>query len=93
MAFVSVRVLKDELSDYLRRAEAGERILVTRDGRPIAALTPVSDAGADENDAALARLVAAGVLARVPTPLGALPDPVELGAGPSLSEIVREDRR
>lgn len=93
MASVTVRVLKDELSEYLRRAEAGERVLVTRDGKPIAVLTSVAEGSLGDPEAALARLVAAGLLARVPTPLGALPAPVELGPGPLLSEIVVEDRR
>jgi prevent-host-death family protein len=93
MATVSVRVLKDELSEYLRRAEAGERVLVTRDGKPIAVLSSVSDAALGEDDAALTRLVNAGLLSRVPAPLGPLGAPVELGPGTALSEIVREDRR
>ncbi len=43
MVRVGVRALKDHLSEYLRRAGAGERILVTDRGEPIAALTPVEE--------------------------------------------------
>ena len=42
MSTVSTRVLKDQLSSYLQRAESGERIVVLRDGRPVAALIPLS---------------------------------------------------
>lgn len=35
---VSVRELKDHLSEYLRRAEAGEVIVVTSHARPVAQL-------------------------------------------------------
>ena len=38
---VPVRELKDRLSEYLRRARAGERIVVTDRGRPIAELRSV----------------------------------------------------
>jgi prevent-host-death family protein len=39
---VSTRALKAQLSSYLQRAESGERIVVLRDGRPVAALIPLS---------------------------------------------------
>jgi len=43
MTRVGVRSLKDHLSDYLRRAGEGERIVVTDRGEPLAALTPVEE--------------------------------------------------
>ena len=43
MTRVGVRVLKDHLSDYLRRAGEGERIVVTDRGEPLAALTPIEE--------------------------------------------------
>jgi prevent-host-death family protein len=42
MSTVSTRILKDQLSSYLQRAESGEQIVVLRDGRPVAALVPLS---------------------------------------------------
>lgn len=97
MSSVSVRVLKNELSDYIRRAEAGERVLVTRDGVPVAALVGLSaldvvdDPVAREQEA-LARLVQSGGLSRMPAPLRNLPPPVAI-PGPSLSATISEDRR
>ena len=42
----SVRELKDHLSDYLRRVENGEEIIVTSHRRPIAKLVPVPESEA-----------------------------------------------
>lgn len=39
---VSVRELKDRLSEYLRRVQAGERLVVTDRKRPIAEIGPVA---------------------------------------------------
>lgn len=41
MASVGIRELKMHLSEWLRRVEAGERVLVTDRGRAIASLAPV----------------------------------------------------
>jgi len=43
MTRVGVRALKDHLSEYLRRVGAGERIVVTDRGEPLAALTPIDE--------------------------------------------------
>ena len=40
----AVRDLKDHLSAYLRRVQAGERIIVTDHDRPVAELVPLSNA-------------------------------------------------
>lgn len=42
MATIPQRELRNDISRVLRRAEAGERIIVTVDGRPVAELGPVS---------------------------------------------------
>jgi prevent-host-death family protein len=39
-----IRELKDNLSEYVRRVEAGERIAVTAHGRVVAFLVPVAGA-------------------------------------------------
>ncbi len=43
MTRIGVRALKDHLSQYLRRAGKGERIIITDRGEPVAALTPVEE--------------------------------------------------
>jgi len=51
---VAVRELKDHLSEYLNRASAGEEVVVTSHGKPIARLAPlIAD---DSEEAALERL-------------------------------------
>jgi prevent-host-death family protein len=52
---VGIRELRQDLSRYLRRVRAGERLVVTEHGRPLAVLAP----WADETDA-IDRLVASG---------------------------------
>jgi antitoxin (DNA-binding transcriptional repressor) of toxin-antitoxin stability system len=36
---VSVKEAKNRLSELIRRAEAGERVVITRDGKPVADLS------------------------------------------------------
>jgi len=46
MATIPQRELRNNVSEVLRRAEAGERITITVDGRPVAELGPLSGARA-----------------------------------------------
>ena len=43
MADIPVRELRNNVSQVLRRVEAGERLRITVSGRPVAALVPLSD--------------------------------------------------
>jgi prevent-host-death family protein len=91
---VSVRDLKDHLSEYLRRAEAGEEIMITSRGRPIARLAPPVVQPEDAEAEAIARLRAQPWI-RPGTggkPRGA-ENPVIIGPGEkTLSDIVSELR-
>jgi prevent-host-death family protein len=70
-ASVGVAELRQNLSQYLRRVEDGERLVVTDRNRPVAELGPPSTTGA-----ALDRLIAEG---RVTRPVRAsLPRPLRL---------------
>jgi prevent-host-death family protein len=60
MKRASVSELKNKLSAYLRRVKAGESVLVTDRGQPIARLEPLR--GPAAADARLARLIAEGVI-------------------------------
>jgi prevent-host-death family protein len=42
MPIIPQRVLRNQVSEVLRRAEHGERFTVTVDGRPVAEVTPLS---------------------------------------------------
>ena len=93
---VSVRNLKAKLSRYLKEAHAGQDVVVTSRGRPVARLLAVPDHGSEKpsGEELLRRLkLVPGV--RVGTggkPLGAK-TPIRIGPGQkSLAEIILEDR-
>jgi len=87
-----IRELKNHLSRYIRRIEAGERIAMTAHGRIVAELVPP---GAGASRAARSRLadLVATVLVRPPVEVG---DPLEhwpeirLPAGTAKSLIDRD---
>ncbi len=45
LAPIGVRELRNNVAGVLRRARAGERVVVTVDGRPVAQLGPISPQG------------------------------------------------
>lgn len=88
MSDVSVRELRQNLSVYLRRVEAGESLRVTKRGEPVAILSPLPD-----RESSFERLVAERGATR---PKGDLLDHKPLPPitdGPTLSEILEEMRR
>lgn len=90
---VAVRELKNRLSQYLKRVQDGERIVVTSRGRPVAHLVPVgAPPAADEVQSRLAALPWVD-RAEGGKPHGAS-RPLDVGAGQrALSDIVLDDRR
>ena len=92
MTEVSVRELKNHLSGYLRRAEAGEEIAVTRGGTRIAALTAAPKA-AKTTEEKLDEMERLGLVIRARKKFRLPKRMIELrGEGPSVSEMVLEDR-
>jgi prevent-host-death family protein len=75
MAAIPQRQLRNDISDVLRRAESGERIVITVSGREVAELGPVPTARFV--DAARARAALAGL----PRTSGLLDDLRESGGG------------
>jgi antitoxin (DNA-binding transcriptional repressor) of toxin-antitoxin stability system len=73
VASTGIRELKDNLSRYIRRIEAGERIAITAHGRVVAELVPPGTAGRSRGPSRFDELVAAGVI-RPPLESG---DPTE----------------
>ena len=59
MAHIGMRELRAALSTYLRRAQQGERVVVTIDGSPVAQLSPLVG---DLAGVSLADLVARGTV-------------------------------
>ncbi len=66
MTTVGIRTLKNRLSEYLRVAQSGERVIVTNRGAPVADLVPHAPLGLDREDELL-RLARAGEV-RLGTP-------------------------
>jgi antitoxin (DNA-binding transcriptional repressor) of toxin-antitoxin stability system len=57
-----IRQLKDNLSRYIRRIEAGERISVTAHGRVVAEIVPPGRGGRTTPPGPWDELIAAGIL-------------------------------
>ncbi len=95
MTTVNTRKLKDSLSAYLRRAECGERIVVTRGSKAVAAIVPFDQAEGLGEDARL-RQLAARDLVILPEP-SSQPDRFAgrrvPSRGHSAAAMVLEDRR
>lgn len=95
MTRVSTRTLKDQLSSYLHRAENGERIVVLRGGKPVAALVALDDLREADEATRLAALEAHGlvVLPRDRPRSEPFQGPLVPDRGKLASEMVIEDRR
>lgn len=72
MESAGVAELKARLSEYLARVKAGEEVLVTDRGRPVARLVPVGPVPDDETEAARLRTLEREGLVRLGT--GRLPE-------------------
>ena len=83
---VGIRELRADLSRWLKRVEAGEEILVTDRGRPVARIT------AANGRSKLEELIAAGIVEPAPRRTGWLPKE-RIKAKGSVSELVKEQRR
>jgi prevent-host-death family protein len=88
-ARVGVRELRQNLSVYLRRVEAGETLEVTEHGRPVARLGPLQPGRLGVLD----RLIAEG--RAIPGAGGNVADlglPPAIGPGPTLSDVLARMR-
>lgn len=92
MTIVGVKDLKNNLSRYLRRVRAGEEIVVSDRGVPIAELLPLGRARDGERGRLMA-LAAEGAVS-LPSPGAAVEDhePLSIEGAP-LSEAILESRR
>jgi prevent-host-death family protein len=88
---VPVRVLKNQLSEYLRKVQQGRVVTVTDHGRPIATLGPLPDRAATAAER-LARLVEDGEVT-APRSRGRASVKLSKVRGRPVSETLVEDRR
>lgn len=88
---VGSRELKTRLGSYLKRVQAGETILVTDRGEPVAELRPLS-LDDDPVEAAFQKMEAEGLLTRgTGGPLTPF-EPIRLRDGIRASDIISQDR-
>lgn len=88
---MNVRMLRSQLAQTLRRAEAGERIVVTVGGRPVAQLGPVeadTDRGPSIEDLAARGLLVTSRRDDRPEPTLLVP----LWAGARIDRLLRATR-
>ena len=85
---MGVRELRQNLSVYLRRVEAGESFEVTERGRPVARLVPEPPATMSVLD----RMIAEGRATPATMSIKDLPPPLKLGPGPTVTEILLQMR-
>jgi prevent-host-death family protein len=64
MISTGIRNLKNNLSRYVRRVEAGERVAVTDRGRVVAQLVPPASSSGEAGRSRYETLVAAGLIRR-----------------------------
>jgi prevent-host-death family protein len=89
MTTVGVKELKDRLSEYLRRVSAGEHVVVTDRGRPVATIAPFEESAGAR---AAWRLVMSGVASWNGGKFSGLDD-APRSRGGSVADAVLEDRR
>ena len=90
MDSIGVRELRSNVAALLRRAAAGERIVVTVDGEPMAQLGPIEPTGRPTLD----DLVASGLVdgpRRPGFPLGD-PEPLDLAVDVRLDDVLGDLR-
>ncbi len=93
----SVRDLKAQLSRYLERARAGEDVIITSRGRPVARLLTISETANGELSSAelrrRLRLIPGLLVGEGGKPRGSA-RPIAIDKGQrTLAELVLEDRR
>lgn len=82
---VGIRELRAHLSQYVRRAQGGEEIVVTDRGLPVARLLPAS------GERALDRLIRLGLVEPAPTK-GRVEPPEPVPARRTVSDLVADQR-
>ena len=90
MERIAIRELRNRASQVVRRARAGERLIITVDGVPAAEIGPIRTA---ERAGSLEELIASGaVIGARRRGAGRAPEPVPAPSGRSSTSVLRELR-
>lgn len=88
---IGIRDLRQQASTYIRRAGAGERIIVTVSGEPVAILSPVETLAS--GSPVIADLIAGGaVIAPRRTGAFSLGNPIIVHSGARIDQLLRQVR-
>lgn len=94
MADVGVRAFKADVSGYLKRAAAGERVRVTSRGRALVELVPaLPDADATGVDAAITRMRESGVVTPRQSNERHMPRRTYVASGSISDDVIAERER
>jgi prevent-host-death family protein len=86
---IAIRELRNQASRVVRRARAGERLIITVDGVPAAEIGPVSSARATS----LQELIVTGAVVAAPVRTAPQPPrPVRAPSGRSSEDVLRQLR-
>jgi len=88
MTETGIRELKAHLSSYLRRVEVGETVVITRHGKPIGRIVPITES----MDAQLDRLTQAGLIAWNKETLQPLAPVAQIRGEQTVAELLLQDR-
>jgi prevent-host-death family protein len=90
MERIAIRELRNQASRVVRRARAGERLIITVDGVPAAEIGPISPA---QRASSLDELIATGAVAAARTrTAGRPPKPVAAPSGRATSDVLSQLR-
>jgi prevent-host-death family protein len=94
MLRVSVTEAKNKLSALLARVKAGETVVITERGIPVARVEPAVSSSPEDDEARLARLERKGIIkrGRGQLPRWILETPPPKASGKSIVDILLEER-
>ena len=93
MVTVASKELKNRLGRYLQLVREGQPVQITDHGRPIGCIVPLAKPEQSDELAQLSRLIATGGVTLGTGKLRRHWKPAKLKPGPSISELIDEERR
>jgi len=93
MVTVASKELKNRLGRYLQLVREGHPVQITDHGKPIGCILPFAKPEQSEELAQLSRLIAAGGVTLGAGKLRSHWKPAQLKPGPSIAEMIDEERR
>jgi prevent-host-death family protein len=93
MVTVASKELKNRLGRYLQLVKEGQSVRITDHGKPIGCILPLTKPAPSNDLAQLSRLLAAGSITLGAGQLRRRWKPARLKPGPSIAEMIDEERR